>query len=77
LAGEQGFELLADAQHFLMLFQEHRQQEHLEGQGVRGVLGSRQVLAGAGEQVIESQLVGAAQGAPVKLSAMVTRKYGS
>ena len=62
--GEQVFELLAQAHDLLVLFEQHGEQEHFEGQGVRGVLGGRQVLAGAGEQVIQAELVGSAQGAP-------------
>jgi hypothetical protein len=64
LSGEQIFKLLAQAQHFFMLFQQHCKHEHFEGQGMCGVLGSRQVLAGTGEQVVQGQLIGTAQGAP-------------
>ena len=47
-----------------MLFQQHREQEHLERQGVTGIRGRSQVLAGRGEQAIQRDLVTPAQGAP-------------
>jgi hypothetical protein len=47
-----------------VLFQQHRKQENLERQGMRGIRRSRQVFMGSGEQVIQRFLVAAAQGAP-------------
>ena len=47
-----------------MLFEQHGQQEDLERLGVRGVSRRRQVLVGSREQVVESSLIAAPQGAP-------------
>src|SRR3972149_6399707 len=55
---------LAQAQDLLVLFQQHCEQEGLEGQGVGGVGGRRQVLVSRGKQLVQSQLVAAPQGAP-------------
>jgi hypothetical protein len=60
----QRFMPLPQAHDLLVFFEQHRKQEDLEGQSMRGVLGSRQVLAGAGEEVVQGQLVRAPQGAP-------------
>ena len=40
--------LLAQAQDFLMLLQQHGQEQHLEREGMGGILGRGQVLVGAG-----------------------------
>src|SRR3989304_383285 len=62
LAGKVLLEHLAQAEDLLVFFKQHGKHEDLEWQGMRGKLGGSQVLPRTGEQVIQGQLVGAAQG---------------
>src|SRR5574340_1620212 len=57
----QRFHLDAQAQHLLVLLEKHGEQEGLHGQRVAGIGGRGQVLAGRGEQLVESLLVRPAQ----------------
>ncbi|MBM3122559.1 MAG: DUF2461 domain-containing protein, partial [Chloroflexi bacterium] len=47
----------------LVLLDQHGQQQRFEGQQVRGIGGGGQVMAGGGQQVVEGELILAAQGA--------------
>ena len=47
----------------LVFLEQHAEQDGLEGQGMRGVSHSGQVLAGRGEEIVQHELVAAAQGA--------------
>jgi hypothetical protein len=56
--------LLAEAHHFLVLLEKHREKEDLEGQDVSGICGSGKVLAGSGKEIIQGNLVRTAQRSP-------------
>jgi hypothetical protein len=52
------------AHELLVLLDEHGQEHDLEGQEVRSIGGGGQMAAGSGQEIIEGDLVFAAQGAP-------------
>ena len=62
--GQQLLDQVAQAQDFLVLLEQHGEQEGLERQGMRGIGGGGQVLLGGGEEAVQRQLVAAAQRAP-------------
>jgi hypothetical protein len=61
--GQEVFHLVAQTQELLVLLDEHGQEHDLEGQEMGGVGGRGQVAAGGGQEVVEGDLVFAAQGA--------------
>jgi len=60
----QSLHFTAQAQDFLVFFEQHSQQEDLERLGVTGIGRRRQVLVSGGEQIVEHGLIAAPQGAP-------------